>query len=326
MKLIIQIPCFNEEATLPQVLAGLPRQLDGIDRVEWLVVDDGSRDRTSDVAREGGVDHIVRHPVNLGLGRAFLTGIQECVRLGADIIVNTDGDNQYAAGDIPALIRPILEGKAEIVVGARPIDAIAHFSPVKKCLQKLGSRVIRAASGTDVPDAPSGFRAFARHAAMQLNVFSDHTYTLETIIQAGQKGIPVTSVPVHVNAPTRPSRLSRNTYEYVRRSLATIIRIFMLYRPMRFFIMLGAVPFGAGMLVGLRFLIAYFMGHGDGKIQSLILAAVLLICGFFLFIIALLADLISANRRLLEKLDWRLREVEEKSRAPAAQGPHDTRA
>lgn len=310
--LVIQIPCYNESQTLPLVLASLPRQVEGVSRVLWLVIDDGSTDSTAEVARRGGVDCVVRHVTNRGLSAAFLTGLREAVRLGADIIVNLDGDNQYVAADIPRVIRPILEGHAEIVVGARPIEAIPHFSAWKKALQRLGSRVVRFLSGTDVVDAPSGFRAFSRRAALSLNVFNPYSYTLETIIQAGRKGIPIVSVPVRVNPPTRPSRLSRGTVHYVRRSIGTILRTLMVYRPMRFFLTLGTIPFAVGTLIGIRFVVHYALGRGQGKVQSLILAAILLILGSLLFGLALLADLIAANRALIEKLDLRLIDLEER--------------
>lgn len=311
VKLIIQIPAYNEEATLPQVLAALPRTIPGIERVEWLVVDDGSTDDTAGAARRGGADHVVRHSTNLGLARAFMRGVEECLRRGADVIVNLDGDNQYDAACIPALVQPILDGRAEIVVGARPIDAIGHFSPLKKMLSKLGSAVIRHLSGANIPDAPSGFRAFSREAALQLNVFSQYTYTLETIIQAGRKGIPILSVPIRVNGPTRPSRLSRGAFDYMLRSIGTIVRIFVVYRPMRFFVTLGSIPFAAGCLIGLRFLGRYLSGHGQGMVQSLILAAVFLLSGCFLFVIAFVADVIAANRVLLENANLRLRRLEQ---------------
>jgi glycosyltransferase involved in cell wall biosynthesis len=302
MKLIIQIPCFNEAETLAIALAELPRQVPGFDRVEWLIIDDGSRDGTADVARAHGVDHVVRHRSNRGLARAFMTGLDACLRQGADVIVNTDADNQYNAADIPALVAPILEGEADIVIGARPIGAIEHFSPAKKLLQKLGSWVVRVASKTDVPDAPSGFRALTRAAAQQLVVFNDYTYTLETIIQAGQKNMAVTSVPIRVNGDLRPSRLVKSIPSYIRRSIATIIRIFVIYRPFRFFGAIGIVLFAAGFLIGLRFLYFYLLGAGQGHVQSLILASVLLGMGFQTILIAFVADLLAANRKLLEDI------------------------
>lgn len=302
MKLIIQIPCFNEAETLPVALAALPRRVPGFDQVEWLVIDDGSTDDTAEVAKAHGVDHVVRHGHNQGLARTFMTGLDACLRQGADVIVNTDADNQYDANDIPALTRPIVSGEADIVVGARPIQAIEHFSPVKKLLQKLGSRVVQLASGTDIPDAPSGFRAMSASAASRLMVFSGYTYTLETIIQAGQKNMAITSVPVRVNEDLRPSRLVKSIPSYIKRSIATIIRIFVIYRPFRFFGLIGAFLFGLGFLVGLRFLFFYLSGNGDGHVQSLILAGVLLGMGFQTILIAFVADLLAANRQLLEEL------------------------
>jgi glycosyltransferase involved in cell wall biosynthesis len=316
MKLIIQIPCYNEAETLPRALAALPRDVPGFDEVQWLIIDDGSTDATSAIAREHGVDHIIRHKMNLGLARAFMSGLDECVRLGADVIVNTDADNQYDARDIPKLIEPILSSRAELVVGARPIEQIAHFSPVKKVLQRLGSAVVRMVSRTDIPDAPSGFRAISRRAAMQLNVFNSYTYTLETIIQAGHKGIPVTSVPIRTNAELRPSRLVRSIPSYVRRSIVTIVRIFMTYKPAPFFGIPGLISFVLGSVLGLRFLAFYIAGEGEGHIQSVILAALLMGSGFFLVIVGLMADLISVNRKLLEKIDWKIALLDEAVRRP----------
>ena len=305
MKLIIQIPCFNEEQTLAIALAALPRTVDGFDRVEWLVVDDGSRDATIRVARAAGVHHVVRHTRNQGLARAFMTGLDAALRLGADVIVNTDADNQYHAGDIPALVRPIVEGRADMVVGARPITFIEHFSPVKKLLQRLGSWVVRAASQTSVADAPSGFRAFSRQAAQNLMVFSDYTYTLETLIQAGHKNMAVVSVPVRVNEDLRPSRLVRSTLSYVRRSVVTILRILVIYRPFRFFGWIGTALFGAGLLVGARYLWLLAEGEGRGHVQSLILAGILLGMGFQTWLIAFVADLLAANRKLMEDVRYK---------------------
>jgi glycosyltransferase involved in cell wall biosynthesis len=311
MRLIIQIPCYNEEATLAITLSALPRQLPDIDKVEWLIIDDGSKDRTVEVARQYGVDHVVRLPRNQGLAKGFMAGLDACLKAGADIIVNTDADNQYCADDIPKLIEPIVRGEAEIVVGARPIDEIGHFSPLKKALQKLGSWVVRIASKTDIPDAPSGFRAMSRKAAMQLNVFNEYTYTLETIIQAGQKNMAIVSVPIRTNSDLRPSRLVKSIPSYVQRSILTIVRIFMTYKPFRFFVVPGVVAFAIGFLIGLRFLYHYMVGQDAGHIQSLILAALLMGTGFFLGVTGLIADLIAVNRKLLEKLDVRLHQVEE---------------
>lgn len=306
MKLIIQIPCFNEAGTLAIALSFLPRKIEGIDVVEWLIVDDGSIDGTAEIARQNGVDHVVRHTRNQGLARAFMTGIETSLRLGADIIVNTDADNQYDAADIDKLVEPIIEGKAEMVVGARPIDAIQHFSPAKKFLQKLGSWAVRVASKTEVADAPSGFRAIGRDAAMQLNVFNNYTYTLETIIQAGQKNMAITSVPVRVNEDLRPSRLVKSIPAYIQRSLVTIVRIFVVYRPFRFFMAIGIVLFLIGVGIGARFLYFYIAGDGNGHIQSLIAAAILLGMGFQTVLVAFLADLFSVNRRLMEDIRYRM--------------------
>lgn len=312
MKLIIQIPCFNEEANLKETLAALPGTVEGIDEVQIMVVDDGSSDATSDVARDAGVDHVVRLPRNQGLARAFAAGIENALKLGADIIVNTDADNQYCADDIPALIAPILAGDADIVIGERPIESIQHFSPIKKLLQRIGSATVRLFSRTDVRDAPSGFRAFSRRAATRLNVFNEYTYTLETIIQAGQKHMAIASVPVRVNKPTRESRLVRSIPDYVRRSVATILRVFIVYRPLRFFATIGALAFLPGFFIGLRFLYYFSIGQGDGKIQSLILTALLMGLGVLLFVIGIVTDLVAVNRQLLERMHTRLYEVEEK--------------
>ena len=307
MKLIIQIPCYNEADTLAIALAALPRQVPGFDSVEWLIIDDGSQDETVRVAQENGVDHVVRHTSNQGLARGFMTGLDACLRLGADVIVNTDADNQYNADDIPALTAPILEHRADIVVGARPIDTIEHFSFVKKLLQKLGSWVVRVASKTDIPDAPSGFRAMSRAAAQRLMVFNDYTYTLETIIQAGQKNMAITSVPIRVNEDLRPSRLVKSIPSYIKRSIITIIRIFIIYRPFSFFGSIGAALFGAGFLLGLRFLWLFLGGEGEGHVQSLILASALLLMGFQTLLVAFLADLLAANRKLMEDVRYNLK-------------------
>ncbi|MEX0450043.1 glycosyltransferase family 2 protein [Spiribacter sp. 221] len=301
MKLIIQIPCFNEAETLGIALDALPRHVEGFDAVERLIIDDGSSDGTADVAKAHGVDHIVRHTRNQGLARGFMNGLDACLRHGADVIVNTDADNQYNADDIPALTAPVVSGEADIVVGARPVETIEHFSPVKKLLQKLGSGVVRVASKTDVPDAPSGFRAMSRAAAQQLMVFNDYTYTLETIIQAGQKNMAITSVPVRVNEDLRPSRLFKSMSSYIRRSIFTIIRIFVVYRPFRFFGTIGLTMFFLGFLVGLRYLWFLVTGEGEGHVQSLILSSLLIGMGFQTILVAFLADLLAANRKLLEE-------------------------
>ena len=303
MKLFIQIPCRNEEMALPIAFAALPKELPGVTSIEVLVIDDGSTDRTAAVARELGVAHVVSFPRNQGLAKAFMLGIRSCLERGADIIVNTDADNQYDARDIPALIQPILDGRAEIVVGARPIATVEHFSPIKKLLQRLGSIVVARVSGTTVADAPSGFRAFSRDAAARLNVFSNYTYTLETIIQAGQKNMSIVSVPVRVNADLRPSRLVRSIFSYVRRSMVTMFRILVIYRPVAFFLSMGTLLFLAGVALGIRFLyLRYVADVGTGHVQSVILAAVLMILGFQTGLLAFIADLLSVNRRLLEEL------------------------
>ncbi|MEH6514769.1 MAG: glycosyltransferase family 2 protein [Maribacter arcticus] len=302
MKLIIQIPCYNEAEVLPITLAALPREVDGFDEVEWLIIDDGSSDQTVKIAVENGVHHVVRHPRNQGLARAFMSGLDACLKQGADVIVNTDADNQYDANDIPILTKPILEGNAEIVIGTRPIEAIEHFSPIKKLLQKLGSWVVRIASKTNVPDAPSGFRAISKNAARRLMVFNDYTYTLETIIQAGQKNMAITCVPINVNGELRPSKLVKSIPSYIKRSIVTIIRIFIIYRPFRFFGMIGISLFMIGFLIGLRFIYFYMDGEGDGHIQSLILSAVLLGMGFQTILVAFIADLLAANRKILEDI------------------------
>jgi glycosyltransferase involved in cell wall biosynthesis len=305
VKLIIQIPCYNEAATLSIALAELPRRVPGFDAVEWLIVNDGSTDNTIEVARRSGVDHVMSFKRNQGLARAYMAGLRAGLELGADVIVNTDADNQYCAGDIPLLVAPILAGKADIVIGARPISTIRHFSLPKKALQWLGSAVVRAVSGTSVEDAPSGFRAVSREAAMRLHVFNDYTYTLETIIQAGRKNMVIASVPVRVNEDIRPSRLVRSIPSYIRKSILTVLRIFVVYRPFRFFMAVGAALFAVGVIVGLRFLALLIFGGGAGHVQSLILASILLGIGFQTMLTAFLADLLAVNRTLLEELEFR---------------------
>lgn len=307
MKLIIQIPCFNEAKSLPLTLAALPRQVDGFETVEFLVIDDGSTDGTAKIAKQCGADHVVKHIRNNGLAKAFMTGLDSCLSLGADVIVTTDADNQYNAEDIPTLIKPILDSDADIVIGARPIETISHFSPFKKNLQKMGSWLVRKVSSTDIPDAPSGFRAFSRDAAMRLNVFNNYTYTLETIIQAGQKNVAITSIPVRVNKDLRPSRLIKNIPSYLCHSLMTIVRIFVVYKPFRFFFTIGASFFVVGTMVGLRFLYYFLTTGGAGHIQSLILAAIFLISGFQTVLVAFLADVLAANRNMLEDIKYRLK-------------------
>jgi glycosyltransferase involved in cell wall biosynthesis len=310
MKLIIQIPCFNEEATLPGTLADLPREVPGFDTVEWLIVDDGSTDRTVEVARAHGVDHVVPLPHNQGLAAAFMAGLEAALKAGAHVIVNTDGDNQYRAACIPALTAPILEGRAQIAVGARPIGSIEHFSPLKRRLQRIGSWVVRMASGTDVEDAPSGFRAIHRDAAIRLYVFNRFTYTLETIIQAGRLGIPIVSVPVEVNDPTRESRLIRSVAQYMLRSAKTIVRIAVLYSPLRVFSILAAIILLPGLAAFLRFLYFYAAGDGAGHVQSLVIGAALIAAGTVTLVGGLIADLVAANRLLLAEIRGRLLRAE----------------
>ncbi len=311
-KLIIQMPCLNEEGTLAVALKALPREVPGVDKVEWLIINDGSTDRTIEIARENGVDHVVDLRTHHGLARGFMAGLDACLRNGADIILNTDADNQYNADDIPKLIEPILRGEAEIVVGARPITEIAHFSPLKKTLQKLGSWVVRAASGTDVADAPSGFRAMSRKAAIQLNVFSQYTYTLETIIQAGQKNMAIVSVPIRTNGYLRPSRLMKSMRSYIQRSILTILRIFITYKPLRFFLWLGVFPFTAGFLLGVRWLVLFTQDPTRGREPSLILAAILILIGVQLWGLGAVADVIAVNRKLLEDIQVRVKRIEYK--------------
>ena len=305
MKLIIQIPCLNEAEMIGVTLSALPRTVDGFDTVEWLIIDDGSQDDTCEVARRHGVDHIVQHKRHKGLARAFMSGIQECIWLDADVIVNTDADNQYNAADIPQLVAPIIAGRADIVIGARPIEEIQHFSRTKKVLQKLGSWMVRQISFTDVPDTTSGFRAMTLEAARRTMVFSEYTYTLETIIQAGHKKLSIESVPVRVNDDQRPSRLLKSIPSYIRQSAITLIRIYVVYRPFHFFGSIGIVFFVAGCLIGFRFVYYYLTGSGSGHIQSLILMSVLLGVGFQTVLIAFVADLFSANRKILEDIRYR---------------------
>lgn len=307
MKLVIQIPCYNEENSLPVTLKALPEKIDGIDEIEVLIIDDGSVDRTVEVAKELGVKHIISMPHNCGLAKAFIAGINKALAVGADIIVNTDADNQYCADDIEKLVRPILAKDADIVIGSRPVSKIQHFSLLKKFLQKSGSFVMRLISSTDVEDAPSGFRAFSRNAATQLNVFDNYTYTLDTIIQAKAKGLQLVCVPVKVNPELRESRLVKNIFDYVRKSMFTMIRMFIIYRPFRFFSILAGVFFTLGVLIGLRFLWFYVFESGAGHIQSLILSAILIIIGVQVAVIAVLSELLSINRKLLEDIQTRLK-------------------
>ena len=306
--LIIQIPALNEEKTLGYALSQLPRAVPGIDVVKWLVIDDGSTDNTVQVARDAGADYVVSHPTNLGLAKAFMTGIETCLSKGADIIVNTDADNQYEADDIQLLVKPILANEAQIVIGERPISSTSHFSITKKLLQKLGSFVMRRVSNTSIPDAPSGFRAISRRAAMELNIFNEYTYTLEMIIQAGKKRIPITSVPIRTNADLRPSKLVRSIPNYIRQSVLIMVRIFNTYKPMSFFMRLGSLPLIAGLILGIRWVVL-FMGKGQAlHIPSLILSATFILIGAQLCIFGLVADLISVNRKLLEDLQLKTRQ------------------
>lgn len=316
MKLIIQIPCLNESETLAIALAELPREVAGFDTVEWLIIDDGSTDNTAEVARQNGVHHVVRHPVNRGLAVGFMSGLEACLRLGADVIVNTDADNQYCGADIPKLTAPVLAREADIVIGARPIDETEHFSWIKKKLQRLGSWAVRVASKTDVIDAPSGFRAISREAAMRLNVFSAYTYTLETIIQAGQSNLRIVSVPIRTNGDLRPSRLVKSIASYVKRSLVTILRVFVIYRPLALFVYVGSVFMLTGLLAGIRFLCLYLDGGGDGHVQSVVLTSLCITLGMLLYMMGLIGDLIATNRKLLERIHLRIRQQERTTDAP----------
>lgn len=307
MKLVIQIPCYNEEKSLPVTLADLPKHINGVDEIEVLIINDGSTDKTVQTAKEHGIKHIVEMPHNCGLAKAFVAGINSSLALGADIIVNTDADNQYCASDIEKLIQPILNSEADIVIGSRPVSQIEHFSPLKKLLQKLGSCVMRMVSSTSVEDAPSGFRAFSRNAALQLNVFDNYTYTLETIIQARAKGLQLVCVPVSVNPDLRESKLVKNMFDYIRRSVFTMLRMFIIYRPFRFFSILAGLFLFIGMLIGARFLWYYMGGNGTGHIQSLILSAILIITGVQVGVIGVLSELLAINRKLLEDIQRRLK-------------------
>lgn len=317
MKVIVQIPCYNEEETLPLVMADMPRSIPGVDVLETLVIDDGSSDRTVEVARQLGVDHVVRHNGNKGLAAAFQTGIDACLRLGADIIVNTDGDNQYPQQMIPALVAPILRGEADMVVGDRQVRKIAHFSPMKKALQGLGSWVVRQASGTSVPDAPSGFRAMSQDAAMRLNVITKYTYTIETIVQAGKKNIKIASVPITTNPVTRKSRLIKGVWDYLKKSAATIVRIYALYEPLKVFFYIGLVL----MLIATYGIISltyhYFANEGmnfrqtfDRHLPTAIFTVLSLVFGFLIWLIGLLADLIASSRRITEETLYRIKRIE----------------
>ena len=310
MKLIIQIPCFNEAETLPRTIQDLPRAVAGFDTVEFLVVDDGSTDGTAEVARASGVNHVISLPRNRGLAHAFAVGLEEALRLGADVVVNTDGDNQYRGDCVPDLVAPILAGQADMVIGDRQVRTIPHFSRLKKLLQRFGSWVVRWTSGTGVPDATSGFRAFSREAAMRLVVFSSYTYTLETIIQAGKKGLTVHSVPVKTNEKSRESRLIRSIPSYVARSAVTILRIFVMYEALKVFISLGTMFFMGGFILSVRYLYFFLIGEGQGHVQSLILASILLVMSFQSYLLGILGDLIAKNRHLLEEANYRLKRID----------------
>ena len=314
MKLIIQIPCYNEEATLPQTVQDLPRALPGVEEIEYLVVDDGSTVHTVDAAQAAGVHLIVRSKRNCGLAQTFLVGLETALRLGADVIVNTDADNQYRGGDIARLIQPILDKQVDIVVGDRGVAVLEHFSPLKRLLQRWGSWVVERAAGIPIPDATSGFRAFTREAALRLTVLSDHTYTLETLIQAGARRMAVAYVPVHTNPQTRQSRLVRSIPSFIALSIVTILRFYTMYRPLRVFMTMGGALIAGGVVLGLRFLYFFLQARGAGHIQSLILAAILIIVGFQVCLIGLIADLVRMNRKMMEETLYRVRRMELESR------------
>jgi len=308
MKLIIQIPCFNEALTLPETIKSLPHHLDGVDQIEILVVDDGSDDNTSEIARQNGVDHLIRLKKNQGLAGAFKAGLDACIRLNADIIVNTDADNQYNSADIEKLIQPIIKGEAELVIGDRGVANEESFTPLKRKLQTIGSFVVSKASGLHIPDATSGFRAMTRETALKTNVLSNYSYTLETLIQAGNRNISVASIPVRTNPPKRPSRLMNGMWDYLVRSGVTIIRAYAMYRAIRVFFTIGIVLIGIGFALGIRYVVFMIQGQGAGHVQSVIIAAILLIIGFQTFMIGLVADLISANRKLSEEILYLLKQ------------------
>jgi glycosyltransferase involved in cell wall biosynthesis len=310
LKLIIQIPCYNEAQTLPGTVQALPRQIEGIEAIEYLIIDDGSDDNTKEVAKSLGIHHIIHLSRHSGLAAAFVAGLEGSLKRGADIIVNTDADNQYNAEDIYHLVQPVLNGQADIVVGDRGVATLSNFSPAKRALQKFGSWIISHAAGVNTPDATSGFRALSREAAIQTLVLSEYSYTLETLIQAGSRGMSVKYVPVRTNPATRPSRLMNNIPHYLANSSATIMRAYTMYRPLRVFTALGSGVTLAGVILGLRFIYFMIIGQGSGKVQSLILAAVLMIIGFQIFMIGLLADLIGANRKILEEVLFHLRRSE----------------
>ena len=310
MKLIIQIPCYNEAGTLEIALNDLPRHIDGIDEIEYLIINDGSKDETVEVARRWGVNYVVNFTKNRGLAKGFMAGLDACLRNGADIIVNTDADNQYSGADIETIVRPILEGKSDIVIGARPIDQTEHFSPIKKKLQHFGSWVVRKASQSEIQDAPSGFRAISREAALRMNVTNEYTYTLETIVQAGRERIPQMSIDIHTNAELRPSRLFSSIPSYVKKSMVTIFRAYAFYKPLRFFITLGSIPLLLGFILGVRYLVFIAQGTAAGHIQSLILASILIMIGFMTYVMGILADTIAATRKILEDVQYHARRTD----------------
>lgn len=309
-KLIIQIPCLNEAQTLPVTLSDLPSRIDGVDCIEVLIVDDGSTDGTCQVAEQCGVDHIVRFATHRGLARGFAAGLDACLRLGADIIVHTDADGQYPGEDIPRLVAPILRGEADMVIGDRGVDSVEHFTPVKRLLQRLGSITVSMLSGIKVGDVTSGFRAYSREAALRLNILSDFTYTLETIIQSGKKPITILTVPTRSNLPTRPSRLFKGVPQYLRRQIPSLLRLYMVYQPLKTLTLVSLLFLLPGFLIGVRFLYFWFTGTGAGHIQSLILAAILMIIGFQVLTLGLVADLMAANRRLIEDTLYKVRKLE----------------
>lgn len=310
MKLIIQIPCYNEAETLEIALNDLPKQIDGIDEIEYLIINDGSRDKTVEVAKRWGVNYVVNFKNNKGLAKGFLAGLDAAVRNGADIVVNTDADNQYSGEDIEKIVRPILEGKSDIVIGERPIDETEHFSPLKKKLQRLGSWVVRKASRTNIPDAPSGFRAYSREAAMRMNVVNEYTYTLETIVQAGRNKMAISSVPINTNPELRESRLFKSMFGYIKKSVLTIVRAFIMYRPLKFFATLGGVSILVGVGIGIRFIFFWLHGTGNGHIQSLILASMMIVVGVQTIVVGLQGDIISSNRKLLEDIQYRVKRLD----------------
>jgi len=310
MKLIIQIPCYNEATTLPATVADLPRQIDGIDTIEYLVIDDGSADGTSEIARDCGVHHVLRNRRNMGLARSFRRGLDFALGAGADIIVNTDGDNQYCGADIAKLVEPIVAGRADVVIGDRQTQSIAHFSPSKRLLQRFGSWVVRHFSSVDVPDAVSGFRAISRAAALQLNIVSSFSYTIEMLIQVGRKAMAYESVPIRTNAKTRDSRLFKSVFRFVERSGSTALRMYAMYQPLRTFTVIGALIAFIGIIPMVRFLYFYLFVSGEGKIQSLVVGSALLTVGTITFVLGLMADLISHNRQLVEMTLERVRRIE----------------